>query len=351
MLYLLISIALLYCISKLYFNKTDFGKNPSSQHRALLKKSANYHKGGFVNIENTPSLAPGKNFISVLLTFLFCKSKNVKPIQPVPSAKTNLHDMHNTENCMVWFGHSSYFIQINGLKIIVDPVFSGDASPIPGTNKSFKGSDIYTADDIPQVDYLIITHDHWDHLDYKTVTALKPKIKNVITPLGAGAHLKRWGFSTERIKEMDWGDCAVIEGGMTITAVAARHFSGRSLKRNGTLWAAFALMADNYSIFIGGDSGYGSHFKEAGKKYGPFNMAILECGQYNEAWPYIHMMPEETVKAAIDLQSALLVPVHWGKFALSLHDWNEPVIRVKAAAEANGMPLIIPNIGEKIMLQ
>lgn len=350
MLYLLLSLLLLCCFFALYFSKPDFGKKPSRRHKAILKKSPHYKNGSFVNLEDTPALAPGKNFISVLFTFLFRKSKNVKPPHPVNSIKTNLNSLQATENCIIWFGHSSYLIQVNGLKILVDPVFSGNASPVPGTNKSFKGSDIYTADDIPQVDYLIITHDHWDHLDYQTVTALKPKINNIITPFGVGSHLIRWGFKPEIIKETDWGDTVKLDGDMNITAVPARHFSGRGLKRNGTLWSAFVLMSTNYRVFIGGDSGYGNHFKQIGREYGPFNMAILECGQYNEAWPYIHMMPKETVKAATDLQAAALLPVHWGKFALSLHDWDEPVKRVKAASEAKGMPLIIPQIGKKIII-
>ncbi|WP_348676627.1 MBL fold metallo-hydrolase [Flavobacterium coralii] len=350
MLYVLISLLLLGCLLVVYFNKPDFGKKPSAQHKAILQKSSYYKNGSFINLEETPDLAPGKNFISVLFIFLFRKSKDVKPPHPVTSVKTDLYALQSTENCLVWFGHSSYFIQINGLKILIDPVFSGNASPIPGTNKSFEGSDIYTAADIPDIDYLIITHDHWDHLDYKTVINLREKVKNVVTPLGVGSHLNRWGFKSEKITELDWGGTAPTTGDIKITAVPARHFSGRDLKRNGTLWAAFILTCNNYRLFIGGDSGYGNHFKKIGTEYGPFDIAILECGQYNEAWPYIHMMPEETVKAAIDLQAASLLPVHWGKFALSLHDWDEPVKRIKAASEAKGTPLIMPQIGKKIAL-
>ena len=198
--------------------------------------------------------------------------------------------------------------------------------------KAFDGSDIYTVDDFPEIDFLILTHDHYDHLDYKTIKKLKPKVKTIYCSLGLSSHLIYWGFNENIITEMDWWQTNKMADDMTLTAAPARHFSGRGLKRYKTLWSSFILKTSSYNLYLGGDSGYDSHFKEIGEKYGPFDIAILESGQYNTAWPLIHMMPEQTVQAALDLKAKVLLPVHWGKFTLAMHPWNEPVQRVLKAA-------------------
>jgi L-ascorbate metabolism protein UlaG (beta-lactamase superfamily) len=241
-------------------------------------------------------------------------------------------------------------MQVDGKTLLVDPVFSGHASPVTFTTKAFAGTDVYTVDDLPEIDYLFLSHDHWDHLDHATVLRLKPKVKKVITGLGVGAHLERWGYDLAVIEERDWGESIALDEGFTVHMAPARHFSGRGLKRNTSLWSSFVLNTPGLKIYLGGDSGYDSHFKVIGEKHGPFDLAILECGQYNEYWKYIHMMPEEVVRAAQDLKARKLMPVHWGKFALALHAWDEPIIRVTAAAEKEGMPLLPPMIGEKVNL-
>jgi L-ascorbate metabolism protein UlaG (beta-lactamase superfamily) len=203
---------------------------------------------------------------------------------------------------------------------------------------------------MPDVDILLLTHDHWDHLDHQTVVGMKPKVKHIITGLGVGEHLEQWGFPASMITEMDWFDETSPRQGFKVTATPARHFSGRSFKRNVSLWSSFVLQTLTMKIYIGGDSGYDDHFGKIGAQYGPFDLAILECGQYNHKWRYIHMLPEELVPAAQDLQARHLMIVHWAKFPLSEHDWNEPPTKVTSYARQAGMPLVTPMIGEKVEL-
>ncbi|HEX4850700.1 MAG TPA: MBL fold metallo-hydrolase, partial [Puia sp.] len=198
---------------------------------------------------------------------------------------------------------------------------------------------------------MILTHDHYDHLDYKTIVALKPMVKQICTSLGVASHLVYWGLDPNCILELDWWESIRMKDNFKLTAAPARHFSGRTFDRNKTLWSSFVLENDFAKIYIGGDSGYDSHFKVIGEKMGPFELAILESGQYNESWPQIHMMPEETVQAAKDLQAKVLLPVHWGKFALSLHPWNEPIRRVLKEAIILNQEVATPMIGEPFYLQ
>ena len=298
----------------------------------------------------TPALAEGITYPRVMYEFFFKRSRRGTPTAPLPTAKTDLAALPPTENVIVWFGHSSYFMQLNGKKFLVDPVFSGRASPVSFTTAAFKGSDVYTADDLPPIDFLLITHDHYDHLDFKTVQALKGKVGREITGLGTGSHLEHWGYAPEVITELDWDEAADLGGGFSLYATTARHFSGRQFKRNNTLWLSFILQTPTQKLYIGGDSGYDNHFETIGREHGPFDLAILETGQYNAHWKYIHMMPEETVQAAIDLGAARMLPVHWGKFSLALHDWDEPIRRDVAEAERKGLPLLHPGIGEALHL-
>jgi L-ascorbate metabolism protein UlaG (beta-lactamase superfamily) len=246
-------------------------------------------------------------------------------------------------------GHSSYFIQLDGVKILVDPVFSGNASPVSFTTKAYAGSDVYTPEDMPAIDYLFITHDHWDHLDYPTMRRLRNKVKKVICGLGVGAHLERWGYASESIIEQDWYESFKPKAGWEIHALPARHFSGRVIKRNQTLWVSFALISPVARIYMGGDSGYGKHFLDIGERYGPFDLAILENGQYDVRWKYIHMLPGEQLQAAKALRAYTLLPVHSSKFTLATHDWDEPLKKIVENQEKS-VRVITPMIGEKVNL-
>lgn len=294
-------------------------------------------------------MLPGSSFTGILWKFLN-KPKNTRPAGIIPSVKTDLKHFHSSAPAITWFGHSSYLIHINGKNILVDPVFSGHASPFTFGVRSFPGSNVYTVADLPPIDLLLSTHDHYDHLDYQTMLELKDKVSLVLTSPGVGSHLVYWGMDRQIITETGWNESSDLPGGMKITAAPARHFSGRGLSRGKTFWSAFILQSGQYKIYIGGDSVYDSHFATTGKMHGPFDIAMLECGQYDKHWPYIHMMPEQTAQAAVDLGAKLLLPVHWAKFPLSLHPWDEPVKRLLQKSRELQLPITTPRICEPVIL-
>jgi L-ascorbate metabolism protein UlaG (beta-lactamase superfamily) len=362
----LIIILIIITVVYIVMNQPQFGALPSGKRLERIKASPNYRDGQFQNLSPTPQLTGDISYFKLIQKFFFGKSKRSAPSAPLPSKKINLFSIHNpsypkypssdnpthpnhpkypssdnpvhpnhpkypsSDDFLIWFGHSSYFLHLSGKNILIDPVFSGHASPFSFTTRAFPGTDVYGVDDMPPLDYLILTHDHYDHLDYKTVSALQPKVAKVVTALGVGAHLEKWVYDPAIITELDWNESAALEPGWQMDALPARHFSGRTFKRNQTLWASFVLSTPARKIYIGGDSGYDTHFAGIGEQYGPFDLAILECGQYNPYWKYIHMSPEEVVQAAIDLKAKRLLPVHWGKFALALHSWDEPIIRLSS---------------------
>lgn len=334
----------------LFLYHPKFGRKPSGKRLNRIQAAVNYKDGQFHNEHFTPDLAEGATYYKVLTKFFFGKSARNKPESPLPSKRSDLKNLGADENIIVWFGHSSYFIKADGKTMLVDPVFSGSASPVSITTKAFAGTDVYTPDDFPDIDYLFITHDHWDHLDYDTVLKLKGKVKKVITGLGTGEHLERWGYDPQIINERNWHEELILDNGFAVHITPGRHFSGRGLKRNTALWVSFVLKTPSFKLFLGGDSGYDTHFKAIGKEHGPFDLALLECGQYNEYWKYIHMMPEEVVTAASDLHAKNFMPVHWAKFSLSIHAWDEPITRVATEAEKQHVPVVTPMIGEKVNL-
>ena len=329
----------------------QFGIAPAGKRVEQFQESPNFKNGKFQNIHFTPMLAEGYSMARVIYNFIFKKFPRTRPAGSIPSIKTNLKNIPISENILVWFGHSSYFIQLDGKRFLVDPVFSGNASPVPNSNKSFKGTDIYAAEDMADIDFLLITHDHYDHLDYKTIMKLKPKIKRIICGLGVAAHFEYWNFDPTKIIEKDWNQSLRISENFMLHTAAARHFSGRALTRNNTLWLSFILQTPHFKLYLGGDSGYDTHFAEIGKKFGSFDLAILDNGQYNPAWQAIHMLPSETLKAANDLHAKRLFPVHNSKFKLANHPWDEPLKTISELNEKEyHFPLVTPNIGEVVNL-
>lgn len=331
-----------------YLNRPIFGKLPSGQRLQRVEASPNYKGGKFVNLEHTPDFGPGIGMWDVIKA-MPNRPANGTPSKPLPSVKTNLATLGQGTS-IVWFGHSSYLFKQDNFTLLVDPVFSGNASPVSFFAKSFDGTNTYSTADMPMLDVLLLTHDHYDHLDYETIFALKGKFKTIVTSLGVGAHLEHWGIPTEQIIELDWNQQSQLPNGFSITAVPARHFSGRLFTRAQSIWSAFVLETPNKKFFLGGDSGFGNHFEEIGKKHGPFHLALLECGQYNAMWPYIHMTPEEVVKAGMALKAEVIMPVHWGKFALAMHNWNEPPQRFVAAAKVAQVKYTIPQIGQPVVV-
>ena len=326
-----------------------WGKNPSGSLCEKLRQSPQYQSGRFTNVSPTPMMTQGNSPLKTILKFLG-KPADTRPAGVLPSVITDLKNRTGPHPEIVWFGHSSYLITIEGKRILVDPVFSGHASPFSFMVKAFPGSDLYGADQMPEIDCLLLTHDHYDHLDFNTLKKLQPKIKSVVCSLGVSSHLLQWGFTAALITELDWWQSLNFTETVVMTAAPARHFSGRGLSRGRTLWSSFILQTAAYSIYIGGDSGYDRHFKEIGGKFGPFDLAILESGQYNPAWPFIHMAPEETLQAASDLNAHVLLPVHWGKFSLALHPWKEPIDRIRKSASLYDFLVTTPMIGEPVVL-
>ena len=347
---LVILIATLSIGTYIFMQGKQFGKAPSGKRLERILKSPHYKDGKFQNLNPTPQLAEDTSMPKVLFNFFFSKVENATPKKKFHFTKTDLKNLNPKENFYVWMGHSSYFLQIDGKKILVDPVFSGSVSPLKFTNKAFDGTDIYTTEDIPELDYLVITHDHWDHLDYETVTKLRPKVKQVITGLGTGAHLESWDFEPSKIVELDWFESQDLGNGFKINAEPARHFSGRGFKRDQAIWASFVLETPNSKIYIGGDSGYDNHFKKIGEKYGKLDLAILETGQYNPAWKYIHMLPGEQLQAMKDLNAQRMIAVHNSKFKLALHSWYEPMEKLHELNKEK-LRVITPKIGEKVFWQ
>ncbi|MDR0351706.1 MAG: MBL fold metallo-hydrolase [Puniceicoccales bacterium] len=327
-----------------------FGKLPEGIHLERIQQSPNYREGMFHNIHETQLYTSITNIFRTLVDF-FMKHQDCKQ---VPSVKTDLMALAKTEDILVWFGHSSYFIQIDGKKILVDPIFSQIPSPLPFLPfpKAFPGSNIYTTNDLPDLDYLFITHDHWDHLDYETVKKLRQKIKKIICPLGVGAHFNRWGFDEKIITEMDWNEWIIMDGNVHVHCLPARHFSGRGFLKNKSLWASFFIKTpSNFKIFFSGDGGYGDHFAKIGNFFHGVDLAIMENGQYNENWRDIHMYPEETIRATEDLRAKAMLPVHCGKFSLSTHRWDEPMERIYELAQGKKFRLLTPQIGQKVELR
>lgn len=351
MVLLLSVVAVFVVLIILFFRLPSFGGKLKGERLERVQQSPNYYNGAFHYPAKTELMSGAGNYFSVMKKFLE-KDPQKQPDTPLPTVKTNLKTLPTDETTLVWFGHSSYFLQINGFKMLVDPVLSERISPVQfaGT-KNYLGTRLFAIDDIPELDCILITHDHYDHLDYQTVVSLNSKVKKFYTSLGVGAHLEHWGIETGKIHEFDWWDSYSVSSDIQLTATPARHFSGRHLtNRNQTLWSSFVLSTQNHRIFIGGDSGYGDHFKEIGEKFGPFDLVIMETGQYNVQWANIHAMPEEAVKASIDLRGKIMLPVHWGKFTLALHPWREPIERVLAKAKELGVAVTTPIIGEKLIL-
>ncbi|RXK48801.1 MBL fold metallo-hydrolase [Aquirufa rosea] len=331
-------------------NKKVWGANPKGKRLQRIQNSPHYNNGEFQNLSYTPTFAEENNKIGSMFRVMTSSNHRTKPSIALPSLKPNLASISSSEDYMIWLGHSSYLFQIEGKTLLIDPVLSGFAAPFSWMNSSFPGTDPLTAEELPDIDYLLISHDHYDHLDYATIQKIINKVKRVICGLGVGAHLEHWGYSPDLISEIDWHESITLEKDWQITATPARHFSGRGIQRNKTLWVSFVLKTNQYNLFLGGDSGYDSHFKSIGEQYGPFDLALIEQGQYNQAWKYIHLMPEEIFTVAQELQAKKIFAGHNSKFKLSVHPWDEPMKLLWGNSQQQEIPIITPKIGEVVYL-
>lgn len=318
---------------------TRFGALPSE-----APVSPHWQVGAFHNLPDNyinPDLHREPAHPEGWLKFFLERDSNRYPPEPVPSVSTDLASLNDGE--FVWLGHSSLLLKLSGKTICIDPVLSSRASPVPFTIPAWAGSTPYDAEGFPHIDYLCITHDHWDHLDYEAVTQLK--YDHVLCGKGVGAHFSRWGLPMPH--ELDWGEMWE-EGDVRLVFTPSRHFSGRGLARNRSLWGGFVIDGGSGGkVYVTGDGGYGSHFCQIGEKYGPFDIIFPDSGQYNRDWASVHMFPEEAAMACRDTRVRLACPVHIGKFTLAWHPWNEPTARFAKKVAALGQPFILPIIGEK----
>ncbi|MBT1711568.1 MBL fold metallo-hydrolase [Fulvivirgaceae bacterium PWU5] len=349
--FVFVTIVLLILTVSIYLQHPVFGQSPSGALQDHIQHTSHYQDDKFQNITKTSTFTNGHTFWGSLRKALFDKNPDRTPGRPLPFVKTDLHHLPIDSTVVIWFGHSSCFIQVGKKRILVDPVFSTNASPVPGSVKAFAGTTAYTPVDIPAIDYILISHDHYDHLDYETMRALKDQTSHVICGLGVGAHLERWGYRPEQILEKDWHEREVLDTGFFIAAEPARHKSGRGLHQNNTLWLSFVIQSPRASLYISGDGGYDRHFAAIGETFGPFDLAIVENGQYDSAWQHIHLLPEETLQVAHDVKASMLLPVHHSRFALARHAWYEPLEHLTRIAATPGHPVVItPMIGQPVYL-
>jgi L-ascorbate metabolism protein UlaG (beta-lactamase superfamily) len=345
-----VGVILLILLTLNYY--PPLGKKASKEQRHTYSQSRNFAEGKFINQIPTSEMENGfKNTVSLLRDFTK-GNPNRKPATSLPVQSLRpLSIQGNPQAKVTWFGHSTLLLELDGKTLLLDPMFGKAASPFPRLGaKRYSDTLPIEIDELPMIDAVLLSHDHYDHLDYDSIKKLQGKVRQFFVPLGVASHLESWGVDREKIKEHDWWDESEFEG-LTLACTPSRHFSGRSLTdRNTTLWCSWVLIGQETKIYFSGDSGYGPHFAKIGETYGPFDMTFMECGQYDERWGAIHMMPEETVQAHLDVKGDIMIPIHWAAFSLAFHDWTEPIERVTKAAQQRGVVISTPKIGEPVII-
>ena len=362
LLIVLAVISVIAIVGTIILNHPCFGRRMSRERKTRIEESPNYRNGQFQNQVPTPQFTGDKSMFRALWEFLSESKKDRVPAEAVPAMKTDLKALTSGpstpstgsgtgdsgtsgvgKDWLVWFGHSSYLFCLDGKRYLVDPVLKMEF-PVSVMMHPFKGTDIYSPDDMPEVDVLIITHEHWDHLDYATLRDLKDKVKHVVCPLGVAEYLEYWGYDPQNITEMDWYETINYQL-TTISCLPTRHFSNRLFKRNQTLWASFIVESGGRKVYIGGDGGYDGRFKEIHERFGSVDLALMENGQYNKDWANIHLMPKDLEQAILDLQPKQVFTVHHDKFSLAPHAWTEPDSVAYDIAERNAIRLLDQPIG------
>ena len=345
-------IGILIITGLLFVNLSpQFGGRATNEQKKEYAKSQNYKNGKFINIGGIKSEMSGGDMLKAIRgMFKNIPNDRPKPIDVQHIDSTQIAD-YKGKTRFIWFGHSAFLLQIDGKNLLIDPMFGNVPAPHPwlGGKRFSKGLPI-EIEKLPRIDAVLISHDHYDHLDYGSIKKLKHKVGTFFTPLGLGAHLQKWGIQKERIVELDWWQ-EIEFNDLTLASTPAQHFSGRGLSdRDKTLWCSWIIQSETENIFFSGDSGYAPHFKEIGNKYGPFDFAMMECGQYNELWSEIHMFPEETVQAGLDIKAKKIMPIHWGAFKLAPHPWTDPIERAVKKANELKVALVTPQIGESFTI-
>ena len=350
LIYILVIFAILIFI---FLNVSPvFGASPDKNSKKIIENSENFIEGKFRNIKTTYTNFRTLEKKATLMDW-FSPPKDKNPLNPLPTIKFIGKDL--AEGKFVWLGHSTVLMKTEGLVVMTDPVFNR-ASPLPSFNSKSKSNffngkpfifeNPVVIDDLPKVDVVIISHDHYDHLDSKAIKDLSNRIDQFFVPLGVGAHLERWGVNKNRITEYDWYDSKDYKN-IKFTFAPSLHFSGRGVTNgNSTLWGSWMIKSKTLSAYFSGDGGYSETFKKLGNEYGPFDIAFIENGAYNVDWSNVHMFPDEAVQASIDLKAQVLFPIHWSKFDLSVHPWDEPIIRITKEAAKKNVNIATPMIGE-----
>lgn len=328
----------------------QFGGKITPELLTKYEQSSNWSKGSFQNLEETSMSTSLLQLPSIIYKQLTNKQGR-EPKSPLPVVPFNSQDFLSDSSLSkcIWYGHSVVLMRINQKNLLIDPMLGPDTTPIaPMDTKRFSENTLHIIEELPEIDLVLFTHDHYDHLDYASVQKLKPKVKQYFVALGVKRHLVSWGIDPEIITEFDWWDAQSLED-ITITFTPTRHFSGRGLTdRLKSLWGGWVFNTEKENIWFSGDGGYGKHFKEIGERLGPFDFGFMECGQYNDDWHDIHMFPAEAVQAALDAKAKKVMPVHWAGFALSYqHTWAEPADEFVKAAIENGLPFSLPPIGHQ----
>lgn len=333
--------------SYLKFN-SQFGGKVTKDLQKRYAQSPNWKGSSFKNLSHTTLTIDPKKMPGIIKEQLFNRQARMPP-KPIPIEDFSAIHTKSEQPRFVWFGHSALLLQLDGKNILIDPMLGPDASPVgPVRTKRFSSNSLEIIDKLPPIDAILLTHDHYDHLDYDSIQKLKDKVDTYYVALGISRHLERWEIPQAQITELDWWEDFQI-GDTKVTFTPSRHFSGRGLTdRAKCLWGGWVFQTDKHRIYWSGDGGYDSHYKTIGEKFGPFDWAFMECGQYNENWHQIHNHPEEAVQGGVDAGAKVLIPVHWGGFALAMHSWKEPVERFVAETERIGVEVCIPKIGEVV---
>ncbi|WP_193393797.1 MBL fold metallo-hydrolase [Mycobacterium kyorinense] len=315
--------------------------------RAVAGRSPNFRDGVFVNLERGSMFSMDREQQRLILREVIGGRAASRPRAAIPLAAPQPLGSA-LELAVCWLGHATALVEIDGYRVLTDPVWSDRCSPSDVIGPQRMHPPPIDLEGLPALDAIVISHDHYDHLDIDTVLALaRTQWAPFVVPLGVGAHLRSWGIPDERIVELDWNERANVDA-LTLICTPARHFSGRFLNRNTTLWASWALMGPRHRAYFGGDTGYTKSFAQIGAEHGPFDLTLLPVGAYNKAWPDIHMNPEEAVRAHLDLGGRTLVPIHWCTFRLAPHPWAEPVERLLRAAEASDVRVAVPKPGQRV---
>ena len=359
---LFVAIVVCVVLTVVFFLRSEtFGTMPKGEYQARIEQSPQFDREQNVFVNRRPSILETMTVWESFWTdpfgrdepnFLF-NSNQGDPETPLPVVNNpNLTDFKNNKTGLkfIWLGHWTVLMSIDGKTILVDPVFSDYASPIPIAAKRFQESAL-TLEELPPIDVILLSHDHYDHLDIGTIKYFLNHDVSFLTPLGVGAHLRYWGIEDDRITELDWWEKITIEG-LTFTATPAQHFSGRGINsENSTLWASWVLQGQREAVYFSGDSGYDSHYQEIGKALGPFDLVFMDYGQYDKGWQAVHNLPEEGVKGFEELKGDYLVPVGWGMFNLAVHNWYDPPVQATKLARERGIKLITPRLGQVISME